>query len=560
MADTFFVYLKKYKIGILPIELLNEETFKRAVLMGNIVKIVCSLNFLFATIAALGFITAPEYFNEKTYLSVWIQETFPDYSNLMLLVVHWTSLPVALVMVGSSIGWAYAGTTAIFQIHILREFIGAIAKTSFPRKMRRESKLYQESVKQRMIIAITAYEVAVGFLNLANDILEPPVIMFSIGSVILGGSLMIEFLSNQEQNFGDQYAIYVGIFFFALAGIISGNLYILIGQAMKDESEGCNYIMRQFPWYYLNKENKQIYSIFLRRTEKPLCISCSLVQIDYFLLMRYTSRRLCLIFMKMSEITADAEVLGIYGKLVGLKEMKRGSKDRLQLLIRLTFGAMNFPPIRIILIYVFCQYSFATILALFHLLRKFDTKTLLRHGSFCGFQIFVLINLWVILFLSEDFYKYLKKYEKECLPVEMLKENTLKRVEIMSNILKVICCLDMIFATMAAIGFITAPEYFNEKTYLAVWIQETFPEYSTFLLVVVQLTSLPVALVMAGTSISWAYAGANTLFQVYILKEMLQGISKSNISRKMRLDSQIYQTEVREKLIMSIMAFELEFE
>ncbi|XP_044754660.1 uncharacterized protein LOC123313736 isoform X2 [Coccinella septempunctata] len=286
MADTLFKLLKKYKIGILPLELLNDEIFRKTLLLGNMVKIVCLLNFLFAIIATLGFIAAPEYFNEKTYLSVWIQETFPDYSNLMLLVVHWSSLPVALVMVGSSIGWAYAGTTAIFQIYVLREFIAAIPKTNFPRKMRLDSKVYQESIKQKFIIAIMVYEFAVSFVSTACDILEPAMIMFSLGSVILGGSLMIEFFSNQEQNFGDQYAIYVGIFFFALAGIISGNLYLLIGQGMKDASEGCNYIMRQFPWYYMNEENKQIYSIFLHRTEKPLCLSCSLMQVDYFLLVR----------------------------------------------------------------------------------------------------------------------------------------------------------------------------------------------------------------------------------------------------------------------------------
>ncbi|XP_044755190.1 uncharacterized protein LOC123314134 [Coccinella septempunctata] len=286
MVDEFYQYLKNYERNCLPVEMLNSDTLKKVEIYSNILKVICCFNMVCATVAALGFITAPEYFNEKTYLSVWIQQTFPEYSNFMLLVVHWTSLPVALVMAGTSITWAYAGGNAMFQVYIFIEMLKGISKTTIPQKMRRDSEVYQSLIRQKLIMSIMAFELIVKYQDIACDILEAPLLLFSVGSIILGGSLMIEFLSNQEQNFGDQYAIYVGIFFFALAGIISANLYILFGQAIKDESENCNSLLRQLPWYDMNKENKTIYSIFLRRTEKSLLVSNSLLQIDYSLLVR----------------------------------------------------------------------------------------------------------------------------------------------------------------------------------------------------------------------------------------------------------------------------------
>ncbi|XP_045473732.1 uncharacterized protein LOC123680091 isoform X3 [Harmonia axyridis] len=286
MADAFYEYLQNYKKGLIPLELLNENTLKQIVLLGNITKLICTVNMVLATAAALGFIAAPEYFNEKTYLSVWIQEQFPNYSNFMLPVVHWTSLPVALVMAGSSVAWAYAGMNAIFQIQILKEMINTVPKTTLPQKLRRDSQLYQAIVRQKLIICVMAHGIMVRFQNIACELLEPPLMMFSMGSVILGGSLMLEYLSNQEQNLGDQYAMYIGILCFALAGMISAVLYLIIGQAVKDESEGCNYLLRQLPWYDMNQENRKIFSIFLLKTEKPIALANSLVQVDYFLLMR----------------------------------------------------------------------------------------------------------------------------------------------------------------------------------------------------------------------------------------------------------------------------------
>ncbi|XP_045474084.1 uncharacterized protein LOC123680302 isoform X2 [Harmonia axyridis] len=246
MANYFYEYLKGYKAFIMPLELFDDITFKKVVFIINMIKIICSLNMVLATIAALGFISAPKYFNEKTYLLVWIFENFPTHSNIMAKFVHWTSLPVALVLAGTSLVWTYAGMNGVFQVALLKRMIATITTSTIQHKYRRDSPLYQETTKQKMIICIMTHEILVRYQNIACDLFEAPMMMFAMGSVVLGGALMIEFLS----------------------------------------SEACNYQLRQLPWYDMNSENMKIYSFFLLKTERCVSLSNSLIQLDCILLMR----------------------------------------------------------------------------------------------------------------------------------------------------------------------------------------------------------------------------------------------------------------------------------
>ncbi|XP_044754546.1 uncharacterized protein LOC123313644 [Coccinella septempunctata] len=286
MVDDLLGFLKRYGDATLPVDMLNDKLLVQIYFLIKIIKAISVINICLAIVAAAGFIAAPEYFDEKTYLCVWIQETFPDYSVWMLRVVHWTSLPVALALAGCSIGWAYGGFISICQILMLHEMIASISNSSLPQKLRRDSRLYQEAVRQKMVMSIMTHEYTVRFQSLASEIIEIPILMVSVGSLILGGSLMIEFFSNQDQNFGDQYELFVGIFCFTVAGVISANTYLITGQVIKDESETCNYKLCQLPWYDMDKDNKKIYSIFLDRSQKNLAIQNSLVQVDFVLLVR----------------------------------------------------------------------------------------------------------------------------------------------------------------------------------------------------------------------------------------------------------------------------------
>ncbi|XP_045473987.1 uncharacterized protein LOC123680238 [Harmonia axyridis] len=286
LSEEFNLFLRRYADNMIPIEMLNRKTFDKVLLAVRILKLIAAIDMALAIIASAGFIAAPEYFDERTYLCVWIEKTFPNHKKFMLEVVHWTSLPVALILAGCSVGFAYYSCTSIFQILVIHELITSISNSALPQELRRDSKLYQEAVKQKLVISIMAHECTVRFQSIASDLLEIPMMLLAVGSTILGGSLMIEFLRGQDYDIGDHFEVYIGILCFIIAGVISANTYLIIGQAIKDVSQGCYDKLCELPWYDMNRENKQIYSIFLFRSQKNLAISNSLVQIDYVLLVK----------------------------------------------------------------------------------------------------------------------------------------------------------------------------------------------------------------------------------------------------------------------------------
>lgn len=157
-ADLFYEFLLAFQKSRAPLEILNDANFKQVLFEIKLVKVICIMNLIFAITAAFGFIMAPEYFDQKAYLSVWIPEHFSHpYDTLLILILHWSSIPVAHVMVGISILWTYAVSYAIFSIRYLKEMIESISDTTIPEKMRYDSKLYQEMVRQRMLICIMSH-------------------------------------------------------------------------------------------------------------------------------------------------------------------------------------------------------------------------------------------------------------------------------------------------------------------------------------------------------------------------------------------------------------------
>ncbi|KAL3270039.1 hypothetical protein HHI36_009095 [Cryptolaemus montrouzieri] len=311
-----------------------------------IVKLVTCLNILLSVVASFGFILSPDYFNRKTYLAVWIIKTFPEYSKYMLFVVSLTSFPVAIVLAGSPIAWAYAGTQGWCQLMVLNEAVEIICVTKCtPKNLRRDSKIYQEVVKEKLILCIFIHQMFTSenrILEIGMDLLEKnwentamdkeiPYKNFRINfqesvekiSLLREKSCVMQkgwfdneikdaqkemdklyktfkFTNgetdfdnyrrqpnkNQGSSLGDEYMMYLGILCFALAGGISSTIYVFVGQLVKDESEKLHYLLLQVPWYYMNIENRRMYLLFLRKSENPLTLSSSLVVIDFLLLVR----------------------------------------------------------------------------------------------------------------------------------------------------------------------------------------------------------------------------------------------------------------------------------
>lgn len=158
MLEYMTAFFIKYGEAILPIEMLSKKNSKHLIIGIKIIKLTSVINMILAITAALGFITDPEYFDDKTYLCRWIKETFPEYSKYMLIGVHLTSLPVAVCLAGSAVGWVYGSMTTIVQISVLHEMISAISNSSLPDTYRRDSKVYQKCIKQKMIMSIMTHE------------------------------------------------------------------------------------------------------------------------------------------------------------------------------------------------------------------------------------------------------------------------------------------------------------------------------------------------------------------------------------------------------------------
>lgn len=72
-----------------------------------------------------------------------------------------------------------------------------------------------------------------------------------------------------------------------------------------------------------------------------------------------------------------------------VSEYRKDNRDPIEFLLYLTLKPMQFKIVLLILGYVTIEYCFALILTLYKLISAFDKTVLLRHGSFCGIEIFV---------------------------------------------------------------------------------------------------------------------------------------------------------------------------
>ncbi|XP_045474906.1 uncharacterized protein LOC123680833 [Harmonia axyridis] len=279
-SDTF------QSIGIpLNAEVIGEKKYNKLCSKIFVLRLIVLINYGLALLAALGFTLSPEYFNKRTYLAVWIRENFPNYSEYILTLIHMSNFPVALVLSALAIAMSYFGYSAVFQLIFINEAVKGICYSTIPLHQRYSSQLYQTSVRTRLKISIMLHTLGIQTSLTAMKIIYFPLIAFSLGAVVLGGSLLLEFFTNDSTQMTNQY---YGIICFALAGTISSALYVSSGQNVKNESERTLYLLNQLPWYYMNKENIKIYSIFTKRAERPISMSNSLLEINFLLLVRIT--------------------------------------------------------------------------------------------------------------------------------------------------------------------------------------------------------------------------------------------------------------------------------
>ncbi|KAK9881822.1 hypothetical protein WA026_017334 [Henosepilachna vigintioctopunctata] len=271
-------------------DILGKQKYKNIMYNIKFVKIISVLNYSLAIGAAFGFTLSPEYFNTRTYLAIWIRENFENHSEYLLFFIHMSNFPVALVLVSLCIVMTYSGTRAIFQLIVINKGIEGICDSHIHPNRRYNSKIYQAMVRQKLKMCVMMHEICIRISLIGAEIIYVPIVLFSVGGVILGGSLLLEFFTNDPTEMSNQY---FGIICFSLAGLISATLYVSSGQLLKDESEKTYNLLVHLPWYYMNKENKQIYSIFLQRAATPISMTNNLIEINFLLLVRRIFELIC---------------------------------------------------------------------------------------------------------------------------------------------------------------------------------------------------------------------------------------------------------------------------
>lgn len=166
-----------------------------------------------------------------------------------------------------------------------------------------------------------------------------------------------------------------------------------------------------------------------------------------------------------------------------------------------------------------------------------------------------MINLWTVLLKYKEIMGFAENFKKLIIPLStvFVGEEKYQELQRDATLLKIIVLIDFGFAIIAAFGFTLSPEYFNTRTYLAVWLRENFPDYSEHILFFIHLSNFPVALMLCSLSIAMSYFGYSAVIQIIYLNQIIGGICDTKIPPDERYTSELYQRSVRTKLKMAIM-------
>ncbi|KAK9881820.1 hypothetical protein WA026_017332 [Henosepilachna vigintioctopunctata] len=280
---TWFIHTLRGMVIPIDKDIVGEIKYKRIMFTRMLVKFIVLVDYGLALAAALGIFLSPEYFNSKNYLPVWIRKNFINYSEYILFFIHLTIFPVALALVSLSIALMYCVLTSVSQLTLINIVIKGICHSSIHPDERYDSELFQSIVLQKLKICVMIHQICIRMSLYGAEILYSSIISFSTGAVILGGSLLVEFYTNDPYQGNHEY---FAIVCFALSGLLTASLYVTSGQLLKDQSEKIYDLLVSLPWYYMNEENKRIYSIFLRRAFIPISLTNNLIEINLVLLVR----------------------------------------------------------------------------------------------------------------------------------------------------------------------------------------------------------------------------------------------------------------------------------
>ncbi|XP_045474219.1 uncharacterized protein LOC123680385 [Harmonia axyridis] len=267
----------------IPYEIMDEELNKKVEMLSKIPICLVLMNYGLALLSFFFLAYSFEYFNDKSYSRVWIINELPGYYWSKIVLLYVVDFISATVMVSSPTAMIYFGTSGVFRIMLINKFVKSICSSQIPEDKRYDSELYQKLVEQKLKICVLLHDQAISDSILAANIVYAYIILFFLGSILMGVSLMMVILMAYID---EAYIVFIGANLYGICCLISGSLYITIGQILKDHSELIWYNLGQLPWYYMNKKNIKTYSIFLRKSQKPIALSTDLLEVNFLVFVR----------------------------------------------------------------------------------------------------------------------------------------------------------------------------------------------------------------------------------------------------------------------------------
>ncbi|KAK9882252.1 hypothetical protein WA026_019768 [Henosepilachna vigintioctopunctata] len=221
-----------FQNNLIPIELTEKKTQKIILHQIKLLKCFIYPGALCAAVAACLFATDNEYNDNKVYFfTITRKITWMNLGQVLSIYCRLSYFFLALVTIANAYLVSYIGLHSNYQLIVLQNFIDHVCDSNCTNE---ENLYYDETsqriITQRMKICIMIYQsIYSGVENFVKMIYNVSVLVL-VGVLFIGGGVMLELF--RESEIQSSFAL---VFFISLAGASNGLLYIIVGQAIKDE-------------------------------------------------------------------------------------------------------------------------------------------------------------------------------------------------------------------------------------------------------------------------------------------------------------------------------------
>ncbi|XP_044755172.1 uncharacterized protein LOC123314118 [Coccinella septempunctata] len=282
--DEVYKYGKKVEQITFAFELSDSKLLSEVEGMVAVIKFVTCINYLLGICTSLTLLCSQDILKDIIYLRVWICQNFSATTcSIVGYSISLLDIPIICSTVSMPFLLVYFEIVDIVHVKYLNELIKTICESSLLEEELYNSELFQRIVSQKLKICIMMHEKLINVSLLGTEMIYIPVLLVALGSLILGSSMLLFILA---LDFEEMNVFLIGIFSGTVNYLICVWLYIYFSQLLKNESEHSYYLLTQLPWYYMNKNNRQMFSVLLRKAEKPISCQTNILEVNFLLVVR----------------------------------------------------------------------------------------------------------------------------------------------------------------------------------------------------------------------------------------------------------------------------------